>query len=135
MEAATSAMADALRLLLRTEGLDMDRERISLRTVGSGRLRLDASARFKWKFLRPRFRLRTTLRFGNRNAVRIVGTKITSSNLLFHMPLMLFRPRINKELRQAFDLDDAIAPWSIRDLRVRAGRRLDVDVQLTRPGH
>lgn len=129
-----AAVAEMARMAIKEAEVPLrfQEERLSITTSRPGRMRIDGSVRLRWKIFRPRFRIRTTLRIGKRHVIRLSGTKFSSSNPFVHAGLWLFRRRMNKELHQSFDLAQELSPWTITGLAVRAGKRIELDVQLAR---
>lgn len=126
-------VAGLARAEARNEGIQIDREHLKLKSLGHRRLRIEASARVRKRWFRGTYTLRTTLTINRHNVARLSRTRITSRNPLTHLGLRVLRSRINKEIQQPVKLDEIMAHWSIQDIRIRAGRRLEVDVRLLAP--
>ncbi len=116
--------------LAETDGIHLDREKLTLRQLGPRHIRINASARLRWKFLRPTLRARTDLRIDAKFIARLTRTHVTSSNLVLAVVLRFFRTRIIQELRTPVDLQAALGPVVLRTLRIHArGARLRVEVE------
>lgn len=124
------AMAHAARPGLAAEGIRLDRERLSLRQLGPGRVRFDGRARVRWKILRLRASVSGVLAVDERHVLRLSRFRLRVSNPLLNLAFRGFVRELATELQQPMDLNEGLAPWSIRHLRVRAGRRVEVDLEL-----
>lgn len=112
----------------------LSRERIRLRQQGPRRVRVDGRIRVRWKFLAATFRGSVGIHIDSKNILRMSPPVISSRHVLAGPLLFLFRGRINKEFKEAnqpFDLNEDLAPFRIRSLRIRAGRKLEFSVELS----
>jgi len=106
--------------LAEVDGIHIDREKFTLKQLGPHRFRIGLSARVRWKFLGPTLRTRTELRIDNRFVVRLLRTKITSSNPLLAVVLRVFRRRITQDLKKPIDLNQHLRPLVLRRLHIDA---------------
>ena len=107
--------------LAEVDSVHIDREKFTLKQLGPRRFRIGLSARVRWKFLGPTLRARTELRIDNRFVVRLLRTKIASSNPLLAVVLRVFRRRITQDLKKPIDLNQHLRPLVLRRLHIDAG--------------
>lgn len=127
---AVQAMADAARPGLAAEGIRLDGERLSLRQLGPRRVRFDGRARVRWKILRLRASVSGVLAVDERHVLRLSHFRLRVSNPLLNLAFRGFVRELATELQQSVDLNEGLAPWTIRHLRVSAGRRAELDLEL-----
>lgn len=127
---AVRAMADAARPGLAAEGIRLDREHLSLRQLGPRRVRFDGRARVRWKIFRQRVKISGVLAVDERHVLGLSHFRVRVSNPLLNLAFRGFVRELATELQQSVDLNEGLAPWTIRHLRVRAGRRAELDLEL-----
>lgn len=124
------AMAGAARPGLAAEGIRLERERLSLRQLGPRRVRFEGRARVRWKIFRLRATVSGLLAVDEHLVLGLSDFRLRVSNPLLNLAFHGFFRELAAELQQSVDLNDSLAPWTIRHLRMRAGRRVEVDLEL-----
>lgn len=129
----TAALVAAFRAEAGPAGVHITREKLTLRQSGPRRVQVGLRVRIRWKLLAATVRFRTEVHIDSGYVLRLRNSRLSSSNPVVTVLLAFFRRHVREGLRELevpSDLNEGLAPFRLRDLRIRAGRRVDVRVEL-----
>lgn len=115
------------------DGIHLSRERITLHQLGPRRIRIGGRVRVRWRLLAATYRGSVEVHVDNAYVLRMRLVKLSSTNLVAAAILLALRGRIRRTLAEELkpvDLNAALAPWNLRQLKLRADRRVEVKVEL-----
>ncbi len=127
------AIVAPIRLAMKDSGVRLSRENLTLRQLGPRRVRFGLRARIQWKLLAATFRARAEVDIDSAFILRVGDVRVSSTNPFVGLILLALRGRIRRELQeslQPFPLNEALAPWELRQLRINIGDRIELSADL-----